>query len=73
MPDGSEGMELTGVRGRRDAAASLAVDVADVLLEGSVGHTARAVGDGAVVVLGLGGRGDEGNDGQEGDGELHVD
>jgi hypothetical protein len=56
-----------------NATASLAIDVADVLLQARVRSAASTVRDGPARVLRLG-RG-EGEEGEEGDceGELHVD
>jgi hypothetical protein len=69
---GGVGVELTAIGSRRNAAASRAVDVADILLEGGVGRAARAVGNGAVVVLGPGCGSDKGDDGEKSECELHV-
>jgi hypothetical protein len=65
------GRTVVGARG--NAAAGLAVNVADILLQAGVCDAARAVGNGTAGVLG--GRGGGGEDGQGedgGDGELHF-
>jgi hypothetical protein len=65
--------DRTVVGARGNAAAGLAVDVADILLQAGVCDTARAVGNGTAGVLGS--RGGDGEDGQGedgGDGELHF-
>jgi hypothetical protein len=64
---------LTAISTRRNTTTSLAVNIADVLLERGVGHTASTVCNGAAGVLGAGSRGGKGDDGEEGDGELHFD
>lgn len=65
---------LTVGRPGRNAATGLAVDVADILLQRRVCDTARAVGDGAAGILGLGEGSSEGGEGENGgDGQLHFE
>jgi hypothetical protein len=54
---------LTAISSRGNATTTLAIDIADVLLQGCVWSAARATGDRAVCVLRRGGGSDEGNEG----------
>jgi hypothetical protein len=65
--------ERTVVGARGNAAAGLAVDVADILLQAGVCDAARAVGDGTAGVLrSRGGDGEDSQGEDGGDGELHC-
>lgn len=65
--------DRTVVGARGNAAAGLAVDVADILLQAGVCDAARAVGDGTAGILRSRGGGGEDGQGEDGsDGELHL-
>lgn len=63
--------KLTVVDVVRDATTSLAVNIADILLQARVRSAARAVGNRAAVVLGLGCREGEEREKCDGERELH--
>ena len=62
--------KLTVVDVVRDATTSLAINVADILLQARIRSAARAVGNGAAIVLGL--RRREGEEREECDGEREL-
>lgn len=65
--------ELTVVDAVRDTAASLAVNVADILLQARVRDAASAVRDRTVIVLGPGCRQGKEREERDGESELHCD